>query len=65
MLRVSAPFEYSATLAHTCERAGFFSEESFRRHFRRLAGVSPSDYRRALRQRAQLTAVRQQLPRQE
>lgn len=40
-----------ATLAHICERAGFFSEESFRHHFRRVAGVSPSDYRRALRQR--------------
>ncbi|MQA39938.1 transcriptional regulator FtrA [Rugamonas aquatica] len=38
-----------ATLAHICERAGFCSEESFRHHFRRLAGVSPSGYRRAFR----------------
>ena len=38
-----------ATLAHICERVGFFSEESLRHHFRRVAGVSPSDYRRALR----------------
>jgi AraC family transcriptional activator FtrA len=42
-----------ATLAHICERVGFFSEESLRHHFRRLAGVSPSHYRRAARQRSQ------------
>lgn len=33
-------------MARVAERAGFGSEESFRRHFKRLAGVSPSDYRR-------------------
>jgi AraC family transcriptional activator FtrA len=42
-----------ATLAHICERVGFFSEESLRHHFRRLAGVSPSHYRRTVRQRSQ------------
>jgi AraC family transcriptional regulator, transcriptional activator FtrA len=33
-------------MAQVAERSGFGSEESFRRHFKRLAGVSPSDYRR-------------------
>jgi AraC family transcriptional regulator, transcriptional activator FtrA len=33
-------------MASVGERAGFASEESFRRHFRRIAGVSPSAYRR-------------------
>jgi len=32
--------------AEVAERAGFGSEESFRRHFRRVVGVSPSLYRR-------------------
>ena len=39
-----------ATLAHICERVGFHSPESLRHHFRRVAGVSPSVYRRAARQ---------------
>jgi AraC family transcriptional activator FtrA len=33
-------------IAEIAERAGFGSEESFRRHFRRVVGVSPSLYRR-------------------
>ena len=36
----------NASMARVAERAGFGSEESFRRHFKRVAGVSPSDYRR-------------------
>ncbi len=36
----------NASMARVAERAGFGSEESFRRHFRRVVGVSPSDYRR-------------------
>lgn len=46
-------------LSSVGERTGFGSEQSFRRHFRRIAGLSPSDYRRALREdlaeRAQTT----------
>ena len=34
-------------IAVICARAGFGSEESFRHHFRRFVGVSPSSYRRA------------------
>ena len=33
-------------IAEVAERAGFRSEESFRRHFRRVVGVSPSTYKR-------------------
>lgn len=33
-------------LPQIAERAGFGSEESFRRHFRRLVGTSPAAYRR-------------------
>jgi AraC family transcriptional activator FtrA len=33
-------------MADIAERTGFGSEESFRRHFRRVAGVSPATYRR-------------------
>jgi len=36
-----------STIASVCLRAGFGSEESFRHHFRRVAGISPSSYRRA------------------
>lgn len=35
------------TLSHLGEQVGFSSEESFRRHFRRILGVSPGQYRRA------------------
>jgi AraC family transcriptional activator FtrA len=35
-----------ASVTEISERAGFGSEESFRRHFRRVAGISPSLYRR-------------------
>lgn len=35
-----------ASLDQIAERTGFGSEESFRRHFRRVAGVAPSVYRR-------------------
>lgn len=38
------------SIATICERAGFGSEESFRHHFRRVAQVSPSRYRRAFLQ---------------
>lgn len=34
-------------LSHLGEQVGFSSEESFRRHFRRILGVSPGQYRRA------------------
>lgn len=37
-------------IAAICEQAGFGSEESFRHHFRRVARVSPSSYRRAFLQ---------------
>lgn len=47
--RVAAAREWleapRATLAGVAERAGFGSEESFRRHFRRIVGVSPGTYR--------------------
>jgi AraC family transcriptional activator FtrA len=33
-------------LPHVAQAAGFGSQESFRRHFRRVAGVSPASYRR-------------------
>ena len=33
-------------LAEVVEKSGFASEESFRRHFRNLVGVSPTHYRR-------------------
>ena len=33
-------------IARICERAGFGSQESFRRHFRMRVGVSPADYQR-------------------
>ncbi len=36
----------NAAMARVAERSGFGSEESFRRHFKRVVGVSPSDYRR-------------------
>jgi AraC family transcriptional activator FtrA len=35
-----------ASVTEISERAGFGSEESFRRHFRRVAGISPSLYKR-------------------
>jgi AraC family transcriptional activator FtrA len=35
------------TLDVVCERAGFGSGESFRRHFRRLAQTTPTEYRRS------------------
>jgi len=35
-----------ASVTEVAERAGFGSEESFRRHFRRVAGLSPSLYRK-------------------
>jgi AraC family transcriptional regulator, transcriptional activator FtrA len=35
-----------ASIGEVTERTGFGSEESFRRHFRRVAGVSPSAYKR-------------------
>jgi AraC family transcriptional activator FtrA len=35
-----------ASVTEISERAGFGSEESFRRHFRRVAGISPSLYRK-------------------
>lgn len=34
-------------MTRVAEKTGFRSEESFRRHFRRVAGTSPSAYRRA------------------
>jgi AraC family transcriptional activator FtrA len=33
-------------LTEIVEAAGFGSEESFRRHFRNLVGISPSSYRK-------------------
>ncbi|KEZ75468.1 transcriptional regulator, partial [Pseudomonas syringae pv. syringae FF5] len=33
-------------LNEVVDRAGFGSEESFRRHFRNLVGISPSSYRK-------------------
>ncbi len=33
-------------ISRICERAGFGSQESFRRHFRLRVGVSPADYQR-------------------
>jgi AraC family transcriptional activator FtrA len=38
-----------ASVTEIAERAGFGSEESFRRHFRRIAGVSPSFYKKQFR----------------
>jgi AraC family transcriptional activator FtrA len=38
------------SISSISERAGFGSEESFRHHFRRVAGVSPSGYRRTFLQ---------------
>jgi AraC family transcriptional activator FtrA len=35
-----------ASIAEVGERVGFGSDESFRRHFRRVVGVSPSAYKR-------------------
>jgi AraC family transcriptional activator FtrA len=35
-----------ASMSEIAERAGFGSDESFRRHFRRIAGTSPSLYRK-------------------
>jgi AraC family transcriptional activator FtrA len=37
---------HRGSIAEIAERAGFGSEESFRHHFRRVAGISPSAYRR-------------------
>lgn len=34
------------SLVRVAERAGFHSQESFRRHFRRITGTSPSAYRK-------------------
>jgi AraC family transcriptional regulator, transcriptional activator FtrA len=34
------------SVAHICESAGFGSEETFRRHFRLIVGVSPVAYRK-------------------
>jgi len=34
------------TLAHVADAVGFKSQETFRRHFRRVAGASPASYRR-------------------
>lgn len=39
------------SLQWVCEKAGFGSQESFRRHFRALAGASPAAYRAGLRHR--------------
>ena len=36
----------SQTLARVAESVGFRSQETFRRHFRRVAGTSPASYRR-------------------
>ena len=36
----------SQTLARVAESVGFRSQETFRRHFRRVAGTSPATYRR-------------------
>jgi AraC family transcriptional activator FtrA len=37
-----------ASMTEVAERAGFGSEESFRRHFKRVARLSPSLYRKQL-----------------
>ncbi|HEU4731670.1 MAG TPA: transcriptional regulator FtrA [Kofleriaceae bacterium] len=41
-----------ASMSEIAERTGFGSEESFRRHFRRIAGTSPSLYRKQFSARA-------------
>jgi AraC family transcriptional activator FtrA len=40
-----------AAVSRIADQAGFGSEESFRRHFRRVAGVSPAAYRRQFSRR--------------
>lgn len=40
------------SVTEIAERAGFGSEESFRRHFRRVAGISPSLYKKQFSRRA-------------
>ena len=39
------------SLAHIADAVGFKSQETFRRHFRRVAGTSPATYRRQFAQR--------------
>ena len=34
------------SLTHVADSVGFKSQETFRRHFRRVAGTSPATYRR-------------------
>jgi len=41
-----------ASVTEIAERAGFGSEESFRRHFRRVAGIPPSLYKKQFARRA-------------
>ncbi len=38
-----------APLQRVAEQTGFASQESFRRHFRRVVGTSPAAYRRRFR----------------
>jgi AraC family transcriptional activator FtrA len=44
------------TLGRVAERAGFGSQESFRRHFRLQVGVAPAAYHKRFRERSQAKA---------
>ncbi len=48
-----------ASIAEVAERAGFGSEESLRHHFRRVAGTSPSVYKRQFVRRPKGPGARQ------
>jgi len=43
-------------LGRVAERAGFGSQESFRRHFRLQVGVPPAAYHKRFRERSQAKA---------
>jgi len=43
-------------LGRVAERAGFGSQESFRRHFRLHVGVPPAAYHKRFRQKTQVTS---------